>query len=179
MKSSSVAGRKETTKPINYTTAPSSYITSLVWSPTIAAFPLFAILLTLPKYRWNMGNSSGKRKNYNTVRLKFPENASTVHKYTHAHRYIYCFLFLQSHSFSQALDTNSQVIHRNRKLLDLVFSCLLILTPTKNYWRYETAEVTKTIKQLHSCGVLSFFISFSYSQIHKIQQLVVGHHVIH
>lgn len=116
--------------------------------------PSFYCLTHSPQVQVKYGEFKWEKKKLTHSLSEIPRKCKyCIHMHTGI---LFCFLFLQSHSFSQALDTNSQVIHRDRRLLDLVFSCLLILTPTKNYWRYETAVVTKTIKQLHSCGVLSF-----------------------
>lgn len=124
-----------------------------------------------------MGNSGGKRKNYNSL----TENSQEIQVlYTHAHKYIH-FAFFSSGAILSVRPLTP--IHRLHTWTErhwiCFFSCLLLLTPRKNHCRYETAKVTNTIRRLHSCDVLSFFfISFSYSQIHKIQQLVVRHQVI-
>lgn len=52
--------------------------------------------------------------------------------------------------------------------------------PQEKFTVTRQLKLTKTIKQLHSCDVLSFLLLlFAYSQIHKVQQLVVGYQVIH
>lgn len=130
------------------------YLTaSLVWSPTIAAF-LLAVLLTPPKSRWNMGNSNGKALQHSLTEIPRKFKYCTL-----MHTSILILFSSPPESSFQSVPWHQFTDHMHaQKATVLLFSCLLILTPRKNYCSYETAKVTKTIEQLHSCAVLSFLL---------------------
>lgn len=100
---------------------------------------------------------------------------STVCARTRVHKQL-CFVFLLRPMLSVSLWKPISRLHVcTQGHWVWFFPCLLTLTHRKNYCSYETAKIIKTIKQIHSCDVLSFFYYyFVHLQIDKIQQLGRG-----
>ena len=163
-----LAGTKEQTEPVNSSSSRQYCLTgSLAWSPASAALPLFPVFLSAPKYSLIMGNANRKKLQCGITEIPTKFELTVC---AHRHEHINCgVFFLWRAVLSQSALWNPLLDHTHvQKATGFgFFPCLLTLTHRKNYCSYETAKIIKTIKQLHSCDVLSFLLLLLCSLTHR------------